>query len=199
MQQAITAVIIPLIAGFVLAGCGSSHRGASPSAQHFAGLRAMGAQASQRVENGSAAGDGLVCWQTPLGTPNGNNVTVTVTCYFGPFGTDDNSLAPGQQPYLWPNYLNGAEFGRGGADYVPVPLNEVPGSNGSLWEVTLTRFPTTGTFLITLTRNGNDLGNPSANTYMAGMQNDSSFHAGTQSLQAWYVPGSNRIGIPTTP
>lgn len=208
--------ICVIFCGIVFAGCGSSKRtvvnnGGTPNnaptnpdgsvnttnatGTHFSMVESPSGQFTRLVQNGHSNGAGLAYWHDPVGVV-GNNITVRVTFYFGPFGADDNSLQSGQQPYLWPNYADGAEAGRGAADYVPIALSEVPGSNGRLWETTLTKFPASGRFLYTLTRNGGNQADVAANAFATGLQNDSSYDASRQALQARY---DGNIVLPLPP
>jgi hypothetical protein len=171
-----------------------------PAASHFASLdpATISSITSEVVNGSSTGGDGIAVVHTTVST-SGSNATVRFTFYLGPWGSDDNTPGATQQPYLFPNYINGAESGRPAADYQPLALTEVPGSNRTLWEVTISTFPTSGTFVYTLTKDGNDLTTFSNKVPVEGLERDSSYHVATQSLQATYDSGTGQVFTPPAP
>lgn len=189
------AVLLPAA---IVAGCDKSSKyvpsggGGITGTEHFNSIRFGGGHATDHLLNGQQRiGDGLVFWHLPSPpAPGSQNMTVRITFYLGPFGypDDDNTVLPGEQPQMLPNYADGAETGRSASDYDPVLLNPVAGTNNQLWEVVFTRFPTTGRFLCTLKRG--------ANVYARGQQRDSSYDSARRNLQARY--DASRIII-TTP
>lgn len=185
------------LAGLSVMGCGKSKDSPSSgvfASEHFVSLKSGGGHATDQLLNGQRVGDGLIFWGLPTSV-SGNNAIVPFTAYFGPFGTDDNTVQPGEQPLLYPNYADGAENNRPASHYDPVFLNGVAGTNNQLWAGTITTFPTNGRFVFTLARNriGSNV------TYAAGQHRDSSFDFGRQSLQAWFDPSATIIRTPGRP
>ena len=189
-----------LLPAAIVAGCSKSSKfvpsggGSTTGTEHFNSLRFGGGHATDHLLNGQRIGDGLVFWHLPSPPASGSrNLTVRITFYLGPFGypDDDNTVQPGDQPQIMPNYADGAETGRSASDYDPVLLNPVAGTNNQLWEVVFTRFPSSGTFLCTLKRG--------ANAYARGQPRDSSFHSTSQSLQAHYDASRIIITSPGKP
>lgn len=178
-------------------GCGKSRdpyvTGVGYTSEHFALLQGGGGHSTDHLFDRRRVGDGLLHWHWPSGK-SGNNVTVRVTVYLGPIGTNDNTVQPGEQPLLFPNYADGAENNRPASHYDAVMLNRVGGSS-VLWECTLTTFPANGRFLCTVARNR--VGG--AITYAAVQERDSSFDPGTQSLSATFDSSSFIIRTPGKP
>ncbi|MCB0386277.1 MAG: hypothetical protein KDD43_12865, partial [Bdellovibrionales bacterium] len=169
-----------------------------PAASHFNSLNpASIAVVTSEVFSGQVIGEGIAVIHTAT-IVTGNNVNLDITVYLGP-GTDpssgqayDNTPGSGQQPYLFPNYINGAEQNRPAADYVPIALTEVAGSNRTLWRCTLTTFPTNGDFVFTLSKDGNSF-DFSLNVPVTGLNRDSSYHGATQSLKFTWDSGTSKV------
>lgn len=152
--------------------------GVGYTSEHFVALKGGGGHATDHLFGGGRVGDGLLYWHLPSAR-SGNNVTVRVTVYLGPIGTNDNTVKVGEQPVLFPNYVDGAEINRPSSHYDAILLNRVGGSN-VLWECTITTFPDNGRFMCTLARS--KIGN--VVTYATVQERDSSFDSGRQSLAA---------------
>lgn len=207
-------IAVVLATSVAVAGCGHSRGrnpgtggggggggGTTPVAPHFTTLKTndpSGLNSVQIINGSRTNNEGLVFWHSITTSVSGNNVKAEVTIYFGPYGDDDNSLATTDVPYLLPNYDQGAENGRGAADYVPIRLTAVPGGGNQLWRATIDRFPTNGRFLFTITRDGNRLPDPNGNLnkYLRGLQNDSSFLSDKGCLTARYDSASRKIILP---
>ena len=207
-NAAIAAIIICAI---IVSGCGPS-RGPNvgngggggggspaPATPHFSPVKNSDPNSvnSYQIINGSrTSNEGLVCWLTPTSAPVGAVVEITVVVYFGPYGGDNNTLNTTDAPHLFPNYDQGAEVGRTANDYQPIKMELFVGGGNQLWKAKISRFPTNGRFLFTVTRNGNSLTEASKNTYMAGLQNDSSFVQDKSSLSARYDSNTRRAVLP---
>ena len=136
---------------------------------------------------------GLVAWHK-VTSVSGNNVTVKITVYFGPFGSDDNTLGPTMQPRLWRGYQDGAQTGRDASHYTPLEFTEVAGTSRFLWEVVIPTFPTTGTFSYGITLDGDDVTHSNGtNVYMGGFPWDSSYNSTRTNLEATYDSGSGEV------
>jgi hypothetical protein len=154
------------------------------------------AMSLERVGGRFTGGHGLFAVSSVL-AEDGRNAWVKFTVYLGPWGTQNNAPGPGQQPFLWPDYADGAQVNRGPEDYEPIPLTQrdIAGSGGYLWGGIVTTFPTNGRFTFTLTRNGNIFRDPS-NVFVEGQEKDSSFDPSRQQLQAHFDPVTGQIIIP---
>ncbi len=204
----LSATAVLAIASILYAGCGPSKGnptstsgggGAAAAPAHFTSLKAAdpnGVSSVQLISGARTNNEGLVFWPTITTTATGNTIKAEVIVYFGPYGGDDNTLAPGNQPYLFPNYDQGAENGKLAADYAPIRLELMAGGGNQLWKGTINRFPTNGRFLFTITKNGNSLTNTTANAYMQGLMNDSSFDNPKSSLTAFYDSANRKIRLP---
>ncbi len=193
------ASVSVLALGLTQAGCKGSSDGDSSGGgggTHFDSVRTANGHATDQRVNGQVVGEGMVFWHAATSV-NGKDALVRVTVYLGPFGSDNNTVLNGEQPYLFPNYTDGAENNRPSSDYAPIVLNRVAGSN-VLWDGTIVRFPTNGRFLLSLTRNGSSF-TGSNNIYAAGMQRDSSYDAGHQSLSARFDAGRMIVTTPGKP
>ncbi|MBI4121948.1 MAG: hypothetical protein HY461_01315 [Parcubacteria group bacterium] len=165
--------------------------GTFATSQHFDALVAMAWRITYLVdENGQVKGHGLIAINFPSRPAPGQDAVVTIRIWAGAFGPAINGVLPGQRLSFFPNFVNGAQGGRGSDQYAEVLATEVPGSNGLIWEATITNFPTTGEYRLSIALGKDANGNVK---WLEGQPFDSSYDGVTESLGLEYDGNLNAV------
>ena len=157
------------------------------------------AHVTTEVNDATGAGqnrDGLVAYGS-VSNVTSDSCTVRITIFTGPYGPPSHNNVPNTSAgeFLWihPNYKDGAEviFNQP-ADYDPVQMAPVAGTNDQAWELVFTKFPTTGTFSFTLS-----IGTAPGVRFLLGINFDSSRSADKQNLESTF--NTTMQQVQTTP